>query len=363
MKLGVIGFGKRFSGIWRNFQTGDPDHSIAGVVDPDPKLQRAHITDEERASLRRFGSMDALIRQGRPDALYIGTRCDMHTPLAMEAAKYNLPIFLEKPVSHSMEQALALEAAFRNSKCPVLVSFPLRASTLCRKTKELLNQGIVGRVEHVLATNYVAYGWGYFYGPYREYSITQGLFLQKATHDLDYLAYLIGTPIVRVAAMHSLGRVYRDSSTPKDLRDPEAIYYDNIGTPETGMNEDSSSALLEFADGTKGVYTQVFFAKGVTRRGAVLSGTKGLLEFDWYQSQIKSTDYEQPIHSVTTIKREEDHWGGDPKLVQNFLNMVQNGAPPLSSIQDGLRSVYACLAAKESASTGHFVPVRQVEDF
>ena len=33
------------------------------------------------------------------------------------------------------------------------------------------------------------------------FEITQGLFMQKATHDFDYMSYLVGSPIVRVAAM------------------------------------------------------------------------------------------------------------------------------------------------------------------
>ncbi len=59
----------------------------------------------------------------------------------------------------------------------------------------------MGAAEHVMAWNYVPYGHGYFDGFYRNFSVTQGLFLQKATHDLDYLMYLMNTPITRLAAM------------------------------------------------------------------------------------------------------------------------------------------------------------------
>ena len=360
MKIGVIGFGGRASGVLKCLKEYDRDLSIAGVVDHDPDLRCADIPAEQRAALPRFGSVDDLVRLGKPDAVMIGTRCDTHTPMAIEMAKYDLPLFLEKPVSHSLDQALALESAFQKSNCRVLVGFPLRTSILCRKAKDLLDHGAAGRVEHVMAVNYCAYGNVYFETQYRDYPVTQGLFLQKATHDLDYLAYLVGAPITRVAAMHSLGRVYRDRRHSKSLDDPYAIYLDEIGTPETGMNEDSSSALLEFANGVKGVYTQIFYSKRAPRRGATLSGVKGLVEFDWYQGQVKAISHQESFNTVLTSEGDEDHWGGDAELAQNFVAMVKEGAPSIAPIKVGLESVYACLAAKESAETGRFVNVRQV---
>lgn len=360
MRFGVVGLGGRASALLKCIQKYDSEFSIAGVVDRDPDLRYADLHTEEKASIRRFDCVDDLVRQGKPDALIVGTRCDMHTPMAIEASKYTIPLFLEKPVSNTLDQAIALEAAFQKSECQVLVSFPLRASILCRKAKELLDSGAVGQVEHVTANNYCAYGQVYFETAYREYSVTQGLFLQKATHDLDYLAYLVGAPIVRVAAMHSLGRVYRDNCTRNTSFDPHANYLDNIGTPETGMNEDSSSALLEFANGARGVYTQLFFSKRSPRRGAIFSGVKGLVEFDWYQGQVKSVSHQSPFNTVVTTDGDEDHWGGDSELAENFVAMVKDGAPSIAPIQVGLESVYACLAAKASAETGQFVNVRRI---
>ena len=359
MKLGVVGLGRRMASLLKEFQKAAPDLRLVGVVDTRPGEVLPRVADSF-PDVKFFESLAHLMEAGKPDAIAIGTRCDSHASLAMEAAKYRCPVFLEKPVAINLDQAEALENAFLGSDCPVLVSFPLRASPLCRRVKSLLERGAIGPAEHVLATNYVAYGDVYFRTSYRDYAITQGLFLQKATHDFDYLAWLIGSSITRVAAMTSLGRVYRDSGS-RSGHAGEAIYLDQIGTPETGMNEDSSSALLEFADGTKGVYTQVFFSKRMPRRGATLSGVKGTLEFDWYTNQITTVSHSQPFRDVSTVEGEENHFGGDRELARCFIAMVKENAPSMAPIGTGLASAYACLAAKESAETGRFVQVRQTK--
>jgi predicted dehydrogenase len=128
------------------------------------------------------------------------------------------------------------------------------------------------------------------------------------------------------------------------------------------MNEDSSSALLEFANGAKGVYTQVFFSKRGAKRGAVISGVQGMVEFDFYSGEIRAVRHREPVNTVVTLDGKEAHFGGDALLAANFLAMVRDGAAPIAPISVALQSVYACLAAKESAERGQFVDVRQLAD-
>ena len=156
-------------------------------------------------------------RKARPDALLIGTMCNLHAPLAVEASRLGLPLFLEKPVATSMAQALALEKAFARTRCKVVVSFPLRVSPLCAEAKRRLEQGVIGSAEHVQASNYVPYGTAYFEKGPGYHSILQGLFIQKATHDFDYLAFLMGAPIKRIAAAANFGRVFGTQGVRLDV--------------------------------------------------------------------------------------------------------------------------------------------------
>jgi hypothetical protein len=54
------------------------------------------------------------------------------------------------------------------------------------------------------------------------------------------------------------------------------------------------------------------------------------------------------------------HFGGDTELAHDFLDLIRGKRLSRTPIQAGVQSVYACLAAKESARTGRFVRVRAV---
>lgn len=362
MKLGVIGFGTRLTHMVNNcMREFEPALTVVGVIDPDEDKVRSGLPEEERKNVRFFNSVSELVEAVKPDALAIGTRCDLHTPYAIDAAATGLPLFLEKPVAINMDQAVALEEAFSASDSEVVVSFPLRASPLCQRIKQLLDQGTIGTPEHVLAQNYVPYGDVYFNSWYRDHKVTGGLFLQKATHDLDYLSFCLRSPIVRVAAMKSCGRVFRDSVHQDQTQDADCAYYEKIGSPETGMNEDSSSVLLEFANGASGVYTQVFFAKRNTAaRGATFCGYRGSVNFDWYKNEAKVNHHFEPFEDTVKVDADLHHHGGDGVLAENFIKVAKGEASSISSIWSGLQSVYACLAASESADSGAFKDVRQI---
>jgi hypothetical protein len=160
--------------------------------------------------------------------------------------------------------------------------------------------------------------------------------------------------------MAQRGRVYRDASTRRgDEVDVE--FHEQVGTPESGMNEDASSALIEFASGAQGVYTQVFYSRHkAAARGATISGYRATLSFDWYENRMRRMPHHEPFLEEITPTDVGSHFGGDEVLGRNFVELVRGKAASLAPIGAGLESVYACLAAKESAASGRFVDVRRV---
>ncbi len=388
IRLGVVGYGNRINGVIRhNLRAVDPEVAVVAVVDPDEAGVRRRLAESDQAAVF-YPDLDTMMRQARLDGLAIGTRCNLHAPYAIQAAAYDVPLYLEKPVAIDMEQAVALEQAFADSRCPVVVSFPLRVSPLCVLAREYIAAGRTGPPVHVAATNYVPYGTVYWEAPYRDWQITRGLFLQKATHDLDYLMYLMDEPIVRVAATRTVGRVFggtrpsglRCSACPDQDTCPESprnrtrhgtsgrrtdhpcLFSVDCGSAAANtLNEDCSSIMLEFASGAHGVYTQVFFARrDAATRGATVSGYEGAVTFDWYTNQLRYVRHHAPFTGTERAGEGASHFGGDTELAHDFIGLIRGGGASRTPIQTGLRSVYACLAAQESAEAVRFVAVRQL---
>ncbi|GBG09424.1 putative oxidoreductase [Paenibacillus agaridevorans] len=210
---------------------------------------------------------------------------------------------------------------------------------------------------------------------------TQGLFVQKATHDFDYINHILGLKPITVCAMTSkqifkgnkrAGMQCKDCEetstcpeSPDNLR--RLAFEEPLGpyccfAEDTG-NEDSGSALIAYESSMHVSYSQNFFVrKKAAARGARFLGYKGTVEFDWATNRIQVYMHHTPRvesyeidHAATAV----GHGGGDATLLENFITIMQGKTQTsLSTLEDGLNSTLLCLKAKESAETGAFCQVR-----
>jgi predicted dehydrogenase len=184
LNIGIIGYGGRVSGMARALAIWDIPYRIAAIADPRAAAIRA-ANDPLLADTAYYAGADELLAAGGLDGVMVGTRCYLHTEMACKVAARRLPLFLEKPVAITFAQVKQLQAAFSGYAAPTVVSFPLRLTPIVQTVKRLLEADTIGTVEHVIAFNDVPYGDVYYNFWYRNYDQVGGLFLQKATHDID----------------------------------------------------------------------------------------------------------------------------------------------------------------------------------
>ena len=379
LRFGVIGYGGRIRGIINGLKQFDVPFKLAAITDPKAEEYREKFEDVNEAVA--YEDADEMLDKEDLDGVLVGTRCSLHTPSAVKVAKRGLPLFLEKPVATSYEQWDALKAAFADYSSQVVVSFPLRLTTLALTTKEIIESGRLGTIEHVQAWNNVPYGWVYYGGWYRDFNETGGLFLQKATHDFDYISYIIGSKPHWVCAMNSR-RVY-GGDKPEGLmcddcdeqetcpESPFNLFYQRAQGNEVkrgaGMhcmfsesikNEDSGNAILEFESGAQACYSQNFYARGKAgARGARFLGYHGTVEFDWYTGEVKVFEHHSLRNETIRFEAGGGHFGGDTELCHDFLRIAQGKGDSRSPIEAGIISALTCLKARESAETRTFQTV------
>jgi predicted dehydrogenase len=380
MRLAIIGYGSRTRGVLSELRAGCEQLDLVAITDVRNEQIRQTLRQEglDPHRVRFFDDADTMLRSVEMDAVLIGTRCSLHAPMAIKVLRTGIPLYLEKPVAIDMPQWIGLYEAMRRSISYggiVVVSFPLRASPLLKSVKEIVDSGVLGTIEHVQAVNNVPYGGVYFHRWLRDEAETGGLFLQKATHDFDYINYLLdGLRPVRVCAMVSkqifkgdkpAGLMCRDCGeqetcpeSPVNLwRAGEPVNGEYCGFAVDTGNEDSGSALVQYETGMHVSYTQNFFArKKAACRGATLLGYNGSLEFDWYTHEIKV--FMRHTHEVESRKVEappSSHAGGDAALARNFIAVAQQEAQPsIAPLATGLLSALISIKARESARTGTF---------
>jgi len=374
MRLGVIGYGLRIGSLFGNLSADYPDCRIVAIADPRTAELKKQLNDRAE-EIRFFENADDMLDQAELDGVIIGTRCDLHTEMALKVLRRHMPLYLEKPVATTYEDLNRLKAGYEASRSQVVVSFPLRNTPLVKLAQEIVASGKIGTIEHVQAVNDVPYGGVYYHSWYRNDRITGGMFLQKATHDFDYINCLLGLKPVAVCAMKSK-QIFKGNK-PAGLRcadcEENGTCEESTLKPEnrergeycsfavdTG-NEDSGSALLRYETGMHVSYSQNFFARrGAARRGARLLGYKGTLEFDWYKGELKVYMHHAPRVETYQIDLNDldGHGGGDGQLVNNFVQVVRGKAKSETTLDDGLLSALLCLKANESAETNTFREIK-----
>lgn len=376
LNIAVIGYGGRINSVVSDLvKTGKV--KLAAVMDIDNDAVKKNYIDKNGfEGVRYYTDADEMIATERPDGVLIGTRCSTHTHYALLVAKYSIPMFLEKPVCTTYEDLERLRGIpHMNDK--TVVSFPLRMSQLVEYVKGIVDSGKLGRIEHVQAYNNVPYARGYYHKWYRDESETGGLFLQKATHDLDYINYILGFRPVRVCAMTSKQIFKGDKPAGLKCADcpdadscPESpanvLKVDSSRQPgeyccfavDTG-NEDSGSAIIEYDTGMHVVYSQDFIVRNSAgKRGARLIGYKGTLEFDWYSDVVTVYNHMQnSVEHHTLAKTLEGHFGGDAVLERNFIAVMEGRERSVAPLSDGILSAELCLAARRSAKEHVFVDI------
>ena len=382
IRPGVIGCGARAQGLMDLIERLGQDAKAVAVADPRKDALQRELAGRPwlAEDARFFDDADRMLETVDLDGVLVATRCSLHARMGVKVLQRGLPLFLEKPVATTMEDWRALEAAGKASPSPVVVGFPLRVTPLVQAARELIESGRIGTVEHALAWCYPAYGGVYYYKWYRDEGETGGLFLQKATHDFDYLNFLLGRRAVRIAAMTSK-QVFtgdrpaglRCDDCPEWASCPESPfnrYYlrgeaDRVKPTgawcsfarDTG-NEDSSSALIEYEGGMHAVYTQCFYArKRADSRGARLTGYKGTIEFDWSREELVVYMHHQPRVERYQFEAVGGHGGGDTVLAFNFIQVIRGEAESVAPLEAGLLSVLMCLKARESATEHVFKEV------
>src|SRR5205809_691260 len=107
VRIAAIGLGSRAAAVIAALVRYDSSVQVVAAADPAPEAVRGNLRRESisDANLKFFKHADALLESADEfDGIVIGTRCDLHTEMAIKVAAKGRPLFLEKPVGISSAQ-------------------------------------------------------------------------------------------------------------------------------------------------------------------------------------------------------------------------------------------------------------------
>ncbi len=126
------------------------DAVLVGVVDPDPALRDKAEKNFHLDHSLFFSNLDAAIAATHPQALLGYTSVGEHRKVIEAAAAHGLDIMVEKPLTISVEDALAIRKAAREHHIQVLVNYETTWYSSNKAVMDMAADGKLGEIRKVV---------------------------------------------------------------------------------------------------------------------------------------------------------------------------------------------------------------------
>lgn len=381
IRFGVIGLGNRGSKFALQSLIPHPEIEVVYVCDQ----QGTNFNLFEEKQIRSTTDYRNLLKSTEVDAVFIATPDDTHAEIILEAIKFSKHILCEKPLDISLQKISMIRSALKDYKKVFQVGYVLRYAPLYFKAKSLISSGIIGDIFLANGTDHINYGgYAFFHDWHRLKSKSYSLLLQKATHSLDILSWMIGAKPVKVAAFGGLevfgelGSIKKFGSPLKEelhcrtcqhkwtceeslinIKKHKGIEWQESWPDhcvfDSEVNVDDHQALLiQYQNRAKVTYTLCQFA-AYYRREFQFFGTKGELYFDDENNRIIVHDRLKKEKLVYEIENTVGHGGGDAEMILDFLHCIQTGAQPRSNLESSFTVSELVIAAQQSIEEDKYI--------
>ncbi len=355
-----------------------------------------------------FSTVEEMFAQPRlADMAFICTQDAEHVRHACLALEKGYDLLLEKPVSADGGECRRLLQKAEELGRNVTVCHVLRYAPFYQKLKELLEEGTLGRVISIQASENVGY-WhqahSFVRGNWRRSGDTSPMILAKCCHDMDLLVWLTGSRCRRLSSVGSLSW-FREENAPEGAPnhcmegcpvkaecpfDVEKIYvtdpvtgYDTNGAgwlqkavmeqpTREGLLDtlhtspygrcvfrcdndvvDHQSVTMEMENGV----TVSFHMCGLNRdnhRTIHVMGTRGDITGNLEEETLVLHRFGGEVETFHMDVKEtiSGHGGGDYRMLHDMFLARSQGSGTLTSLRQSLESHYMALAAEQSRLAG-----------
>ncbi|MEA2340257.1 MAG: UDP-N-acetylglucosamine 3-dehydrogenase [Solirubrobacteraceae bacterium] len=304
-----------------------PRVAFAGAVDPGG--DRFGVVRDPSLI---FGSLDELLTRRPIDFAIVAVPTEEHLPAVLALTGASIHVLVEKPLAATAAEAHELIAAVDAAGVHGAVGHVERFNPALLELRRRLAAGQLGR-PFLIATERL--------GPFPDRVRDVGVVKDLATHDLDLVRWLGGSPVARVAAQtqHRMGRAHEDLVLV-------------TGALREGV---AFNAVVDWLTPTKVRRTRVLGERGMLVADTLTTDltffANGELRSEWAASEQARGVSEGDMTRYALARRE-------PLLVEleAFCDLLE-GVPDAAvvTLAEGLQTVECAEAVLESAASGRTV--------
>ena len=292
------------------------------------------ISTEIQKSCKIVKSLEYGIKE-TPDIAFITNVTSEHVSTAIKLAECGINLFIEKPLSHSMEHIDSLSEIIKRKKIKVMIGSNFRFHECIKKIKELLDENIIDEIISVRVEcgSYLP-DWhpneDYRSGYAAQKELGGGVVL-TCIHEIDYLHWFLGQvdDVVSFSGKHS------------DLE----------------LNvDDLSTALLKFK---KNIIAEIhldFFQRKEFRSCKII-GKKGTIYWDSDSNLVKLFDINEDkwieILKISNYDRNQMFM----KELEYYLDCINHNKEPMNTVIESKEVLKIALGIIESSKTKKVVKI------
>lgn len=298
-----------------------------------------------------------LVADPAVEAVVIASPQETHRAIVDAAAALGKPVFCEKPLGSSLDDAKAMVAAAEAAGIVNMVGFNYIRTPASQYARALIAGGDLGRITWFRGEHTEDFDADPSRpATWRNFGQANGTMGDLAPHMVNAALALVG-PIARLCA------------------DVATVYNDRPGTEGREVNDDIGQFLCRFANGAMG---HLSFSRVSTGRkmgyAYEVVGTKGALRFDqedqnalWFY-RAEGPEAERGFRKILTGPAHPDYLpfcqgpghgtGYQDQIIieaRDFLRAIQTGEPVWPTFRDGLEVSRIIAAAHESHATGGWI--------
>lgn len=389
-KMIIFGYGARGK-IYGNYALSYPEeYEVVAIVEINEKrIEEA----KSKFSCPVYSDYKQMLADKiQADIVAVATQDDDHEEHAIACMKAGYDLLLEKPISNNLASCRAIYNASKEYGRKVIVCHVLRYTPFYRRVKEIIDEGRLGEIVTVQASENVGYyhqAHSFVRGPWKNSKTSSPMILAKCCHDMDILRWLIGKPCLSVSSMGSL-RHFRPDQKPQDaqafcskcpvqgcvyraqdiykrerffatyfslateeeamLKDLEGIDYDRCVYQSGNDVVDHQVTIMQFADEVTACHSMTAFSKEIYR-DLKIHGTKAELVGVMEKNYIEIRPFDGEVEKITW----EDgfavggHGGGDQGMMHEvYLALNGEETTGISYLDVSIDSHLMSFAAEES---------------
>jgi UDP-N-acetyl-2-amino-2-deoxyglucuronate dehydrogenase len=326
LTVGIIGAGSVGKRHAAAFSSLAAEVAVVGVVDTDGN-RAAGIAGE--CGTEHYTDYRELLSL-KPDLVVVCTPHFLHREIGEAAAKAGCHILMEKPLAHTMEDAVALAEVCQKENVKLAVSFLHRYRQEFKRAQQLIGAGEVGALE--MSVDIFGNPGGRYIPSWiwqRKYS-GGGIVMYSGIHSIDWQCWLMGSDVAEVFAR-------------------------SLSTYEGSDVENGITATLYFENGGIGalIGNQPDYPIAPRTRNTELYGTRGCIRLR--MGEYLHFDGQDASYKIS-ISRDE------PLVSQalDVIEAVREDRTPWIGAADGLRAQAIVAALYRSAETGKPEAVQKI---